>query len=411
MISPEMKKLAEERAARYQAAVELKEPDRVPFTGLGGDVVAAYAGITSYEYCFDYEKSHQATLKYLNDFPSDQPLIPMTSVANTVAALSFVDLPDIPPLLSNIDGPTNDILKVKYGRFPGRQLGENSSPQFIGSDFMQPEEYDELIADPVKFCYEKMLPRTITNLQDLESPAALAAMARLGLEKAKQGAAMQKLMRELQKLGYPLSGMSMFLTPIDFIGDFLRDIPNLIKDLRRYPDKVKAAAEALLEPLLKLALAGKKMGVEISFIPLHFNEYLSPKLYNEFYWPTLKAGILGMLQEGMKSRVFFEGRHDPHMETILELPAGWGIGFFEKTDVRKAKKMLAGHTCIMGGIDTGMVIGSTPAKLDEYIKEVLGEMMPGGGFILSPNVSYLPRETPIENIRAVYEAVEKYGKY
>ena len=65
----------------------------------------------------------------------------------------------------------------------------------------------------------------------------------------------------------------------------------------------------------------------------------------------------------------------------------------------------------MGGIDVGMVISSTPAMLDEYIKEILGEMMPGGGFILAPNIGNLPRETPIENIRAVYEAVEKYGKY
>ncbi|HZK25737.1 MAG TPA: uroporphyrinogen decarboxylase family protein [Oscillospiraceae bacterium] len=404
-------KLAAERAARYNAAVELKEPDRVPFTGLGGDVVGSYAGITSYEYCFDFEKSHQATLKYLKDFPSDQPLIPMTSVANTVSSLAFVDFPNVASLVSNIDGPTNDVLGVRYGRFPGRELGENSSPQFIGTDYMQPEEYDELIADPVKFCYEKMIPRTTRNLEDLGSPAALATMARLGLEKARQGAAMQKFMRELMELGFPLSGMSMFLAPIDFIGDFLRDIPNLIKDLRRRPDKVKAATEALLEPLLKLVLQGKKTGVEMSFIPLHFNEYLSPKLYQEFYWPTLKQGILSMLEEGMKSRVFFEGRHDPHLETILDLPAGWGIGFFEKTDIRRAKKMLEGHTCIMGGIDTGMVIGSNPAKLDEYIKELLGEMMPGGGFILSPNVSNMPRETPIENIRAVYEAVEKYGKY
>ena len=411
MISHEMKKVAEERAARYKAAVELKEPDRVPFMGLGGDVVAAYAGITSYEFCFDYEKSYQATLKYLREFPSDQPLMPMTSLANTVAALAFVDYPDITPLVSNIDGPTNDILGVKYFRFPGRELGENSSPQFIGKDFMQPEEYDELIADPVKFCYEKIVPRTITGLQDLQSANALAAMARLGIEKTRQGAAMQKFLLELQKLGYPLSGTSMFLTPLDFIGDFLRDIPNLIKDLRRYPDKVKAAAEALLEPLLKLALAGKKTGVEMSFIPLHFNEYLSPVLYNEFYWPTLIAGILGMLEEGMRSRVFFEGRHDPHLETILELPAGWGIAFFEKTDVRKAKKLLQGHTCIMGGLDPGMVIGSTPAKLDEHIKELLGDMMPGGGFILSLGVNNLPRESLIENIAAVYDAVEKYGKY
>ncbi|HZK25322.1 MAG TPA: uroporphyrinogen decarboxylase family protein [Oscillospiraceae bacterium] len=405
------KKLAAERAARYKAAVELKEPDRVPFTGLGGDVVAAYAGITGYQYCFDYELANQAALKYLKDFPSDLPMLGMPSLGNSVTSLAFFDYPDLAPLVSSVDGPTNDILGVKYCRFPGRELDENSSPQFIGSAYMEPEEYDELIADPAKFMFEKVVPRTTTNLQNLGSPTALAAMARLGLEKSKQGAAMQNMIKELQELGYAPSGRAVFIAPLDFIGDQLRDIPNIIKDLRRYPDKVKAAAEALLEPLLKMVLSGKARGIDISFIPLHLNEYLSPKLYHEFYWPTLKEGILGMLQEGMKSQVFFEGHHDAHLETILDLPAGWGIGYFEKTDVRKAKKLLQGHTCIMGGIDTGMIITSTPAKLDEYIKELLGEMMPGGGFILSPNIGTLPRETPIENIRAVYEAVEKYGKY
>ena len=411
MPSPEMLKLAEERAARYRAAIELKEPDRVPFTGMGGDVVAAYAGISSYEYCFDPEKSLQAIIKYLKDFPSDRPIGGMSGIGNAITQLAFLDYPDLTGLFAMVDGPTNDILGVDYIRFPGREVDEYSRPQFIGAEYMKSDEYDELIADPVKFLFEKIVPRTTRNLRDLGSPAALATMARFGMHKARSGAFMQKQAAELLKLGYKSEPASFFLAPLDFISDNLRDTVNLVKDLRRYPDKVKAAAEALLEPMLKLALLGKNIGADMAFIPLHLNEYLSPKLYNEFYWPTLKEGILRMLQEGMKSQVFFEGWHDAHMESVLELPAGWGVGYFEKTDVRKAKKILKGHTCIMGGIDVGMVIASTPAKLDEYIKELLGEMMPGGGFILSPNIGNLPRETPIENIAAVNEAVEKYGKY
>ena len=67
MISLEAQKLAQERAARMKAAIELREPDRVPFMGVAGDVVAAYSGLTSYEFNFDYEKSLQATIKFLTD--------------------------------------------------------------------------------------------------------------------------------------------------------------------------------------------------------------------------------------------------------------------------------------------------------------------------------------------------------
>lgn len=163
--------------------------------------------------------------------------------------------------------------------------------------------------------------------------------------------------------------------------------------------------------MVRMGLMNKEAGARVVLIPLHLNEYLSPKLYNEFYWPTLKEVIIKLNEAGMKCMVAFEGWHDAHLETILDLPVGWGTAMMDKTDARKAKRLLEGHTCIQGGIETGMVIASTPAMLDEYIKELLGDMMPGGGFILAPNVGNFPRGTAIENIRAVYEAVEKYGKY
>ena len=64
-----------------------------------------------------------------------------------------------------------------------------------------------------------------------------------------------------------------------------------------------------------------------------------------------------------------------------------------------------------GGLRASLVIGGTPEENDRYVKELLEEVMPGGGFILAPDVAALPRETPIENLRAVYEAVERYGYY
>jgi uroporphyrinogen-III decarboxylase len=197
--------------------------------------------------------------------------------------------------------------------------------------------------------------------------------------------------------------------PLDIIGDFLRGIENVLLDIRRYPDKVKKAAEALVEPIVKYALSYKQRGLKWVMIPLHLNEYLSPKLYKEFYWPTLKEVILRLADEGMKAQVFFEGRHDAHLETILELPKGWGIAYFEKTDVVKAKKVLEGHTCVMGGIPMSLIVSGTPEKIEEYVKNLLEQVKPGGGFILSANIGTAPRETPIENITALIEAVEKYG--
>ena len=109
------------------------------------------------------------------------------------------------------------------------------------------------------------------------------------------------------------------------------------------------------------------------------------------------------------SLVFFEGHHEPHLETILELPKGWGIAYFEKTDVVKAKEILKDHSCVMGGLPITLLVGGTPASIDEYIKNLFEKVKPGGGFVLAPSVGTAPRETPLENLTALIEAVEKYG--
>ncbi len=58
-----------------------------------------------------------------------------------------------------------------------------------------------------------------------------------------------------------------------------------------------------------------------------------------------------------------------------------------------------------------MLVSSTPEKIDQYVKELLEEVKPGGGFILANDVGSIPKNTPLENIRALINAVEQYGKY
>ncbi|MCF6096174.1 hypothetical protein L1766_04010 [Thermovorax subterraneus] len=409
MKSPE--ELAKERMRRIEAAVNLEEPDRVPFSGVGGDVIAAYAGITQEEFCFDYKKAKEAIVKFNRDFPCDWTFAAgFVGVGVPPLTYAFADDPDVSATVGMaMFGTIHDITGDVCTRYPGREIESNCSPQFIGGKFMEVEEYDDLIENPVKFIAEVIIPRICRNMNTPRK--AMAAMIRLGIEAEKIKSFAMEVGMELAKLGYPSIPITLGYTPLDLIGDGLRDELNLILDLRRYPDKVRKACEALVEPILKVGLALKPLGIKYAFIPLHLNEYLSPELYNEFYWPYLKEVIMGFAKEGIKSFVFFEGRHDAHLETILELPKGWGIAYFEKTDVRKAKEILKGHTCVMGGVPISLIVSGTPEKIDSYVKELLEEVKPGGGYILATSVGIAPKETPVENIKALIEAVEKYGKY
>lgn len=404
--------LAKERAGRIEAAMKLQEPDRVPCWGLGGDIVASYSGISQYEFAYDEDKCLQAVEKFVNAFPFDEmSLAAASGVDGRPIAMSFIDYPDVFTNLVFITGPLHDALgENKYYRFPGREINDDCTPQFIGGTFMESDEYDDLAKNPVEFIRDTVLPRAIPGLANPRE--AMAIWARLGMAIGKGFAFMGRMASILGKAGYALAPMGWACAPLDFIADYLRGFDTVMLDIHRYPDKVKKAVEALSEPVIEFALASSKhTGAEIVMCPLHLNDYLSPKLYKEFYWPTLKKVLLAVIDEGLRPMVFFEGNHEAHLETILDLPKGWGVAYFEKTDVVKAKEILKGHTCIMGGMPISLLVGGTPEKIDEYVKDLMEKVKPGGGFIFALGVGNVPRETPIENINALLEAGIKYGKY
>lgn len=407
-INPE--ELARQKWRRIEAAANLKEPDRVPLEILlDFGFRAKWYGITTYEFFFNYEKAKNAILKTAIDFPTDFPPLPMFG-SGSLLGFALREYPNISRIAGVLTGPMHDILRDKYTRWPGREISPNAgSFQYIGGEFMKAEEYDDFINDPSSFMAEVVIPRAHQSLEKPGSAKAMAALISATLEGLKYVEAVDSLINDLVKSGYPSILAAITSVPLDFLGDFLRTIPGVLLDLRKIPDKVKEACDVLMEETMpSRILTFKSTGFML--IPLHLNEYLSPKFYYEFYWPYLKRIITNLYNQGVKCQVAFEGRHDAYLESILELPKGWGIALFEKTDVRKAKKVLEGHTCVMGGVPPSLLLSATPSEIEEYIRKLLNEVMPGGGFILAASTA-VPAETPPENVKSVIRAVEKYGVY
>jgi len=257
---------------------------------------------------------------------------------------------------------------------------------------MEPKEYKHLIENPVEFVHQVILPRACPGLGKPGSSQWNGALIRIGLTLQKITPFQMSLFSELMKLGYAFLPMTNAYTPADIIGDFLRHPTGAMIDMRRYPNDFKAACEALIDPIIKVATAIPPQPPAILFfIPLHLNEMLPPKMYNEFYWLYLKKVINILLSKGYKGFVFFEGDHMPHLDTILELPKGWGIAWFERPrDFMKVWEKLKGRTTVMGGVPANLLIGETPEKIDEYVKNLLNQIKPEGGFIIAPGVAELP---------------------
>jgi hypothetical protein len=417
--------IAKERYERLLRTLELKAPDRVPIGGIGGDIIPYYGGVTWYDLSYNYENENgervlRAIIKFITEVPQDFPFISVPyGIQGSILAVAFSEseiflkstLPYLGPDL--IRGPIHDLLQDKWTKWPGRELGIDYHPQFVGGMFLKPEEYKYLVDDPVGFINNVILPRACPSLGKPGSPQWNALLVSIGLIYQKIVNFTKFVFTEISKrgcVGFPITAAH---TPADMIGDFMRNPTGAILDMRRYPDYFKAACEALVKPILKFATAiPPSLPVTLALIPLHLNEMLSPKLYNEFYWPYLKKIIYELLNKGYKIFMLIEGDHTPHLDTLLELPKGWGIGWFEKPkNFIKVWETLKGHTIVMGGVPTTLLISGTPEKIEEYVKNLLNNIKPEGGFIVAPTVMDLPKETPIANIRAFINAVEKYGKY
>lgn len=403
------KELYRERRERLSRAYSLKEPDRVPISGSYGYFAARYGGITIQESLTDYDKLRKASIKTSVDFGFDTGGGGGGIYALPLVIAMMRDYGGIVPGMINI--PLHEALGVTYCKFPGIEIQKDTPPQFIGQEYMKPAEYDELIDDTFNYIAQKLLPRHFRNIDPIDSPKAMAAWIKYGEESQRYKEGMSKLDDELKRYGFPSFSGGFSYAPLDFIGDYVRDIKNVLFDTYRVPDKVKQAAKAVKEILLELAKITAKTTAKGShiFIPLHLNEYFSPKQYYEFYWPTLKEIVEDLVKLGFTPYIFYEGYQDPHLESILELPKGKTIAKFEKTDLVKAKEVIGDHVCIVGGPPTSLFL-SDPAKIDDYIKNLLPHVMDGGGFVLSPSVS-IPENAKPENVMALKAAVEKYGIY
>jgi len=420
--------LLKERKERLEKAYLNKRPDRVPFTPVNGiDLAAIYAGFTVADFCFNWDVQVEVAIRWARDFNVDgvdgAPLATpgLEMYLLPMAWSEYLDSASA-VRLRFLMGSFHDILKDKYSRWPGREIGINAHPQFIGGVFMQPEEYKKLADDPLSFINEVIIPRVFENMSKPSSSKAYSTLVKLGIEVQKAIQTYAKIGGELAKLGYPSFPTGHGYAPLDIIGDFLRHPTHTMVDLRRYPDDVLRSVEALVEPIIKTIkvttpppeIAKSRFGTDVvlTFYPLHLHSMLPPKLFEKFYWPYLKKVIEANISIGAIPSIFIEGEFEPFLHYLLELPKGKVYVYFEKTDLRKVRKVLGDHLIIGGGLPTSLVAFGSKEKVYEETCKLLNDVKEPGGFIFrGVEVSNLPPGTKIENLWAMIDAVRKCGVY
>jgi uroporphyrinogen-III decarboxylase len=88
-----------------------------------------------------------------------------------------------------------------------------------------------------------------------------------------------------------------------------------------------------------------------------------------------------------------------------------GLHFHLKSvDMEKTFDMLRGKTCVFAGIDHQVLLfQKTPAEIDAEVMKVLNQWGGSPGLALSGGCE-LAYKTPVENIKALKDATERYGR-
>jgi hypothetical protein len=277
---------------------------------------------------------------------------------------------------------------------------------------METEDYDYLIKSPLDCIIERILPRLY---RALDTTPELKMLALAKAQKAQYddfgatGAIGAKL---AAKYGYASVPGGATTAPFDFLADFFRSFTSINGDLRRYPEKVILACEALTPLLVKKGqIVGPPPKFGSTVIPLHMGPFLQTKDFEKFYWPSLKKQVEMLTEMGINVQLFVEDDYTRFLDYLQELPANT-ILRFEYGDPKLFTEKLGKKFIISGFYPISILHEGTQEQALDAVKKLLDTVMPRSRFWFNPDKGPMDTHGNFnENMKVVLEYVYEHGNY
>jgi len=409
--SPEQ--LYQERVKRCLDVAALRVPDRVPVFGPYQLYPYTFAGVTFKDAMNDYALAREACHRFQDYFQPDL---------------------DFGPILA-YPAPAMELLKINWFKWPGRGLDDHIMYQYMDSENMKAEEYDEFIYDPSHFIMSKWLPRSFPPLQGLTNWPAIRTFMWFGWTGGFAGLAAKQVQEALrnaaaagEELGRWFDSIGQYATemkakgtpqlyaafdwpPFDIIGDTLRGTRQVLMDMRRRPDKLLGALEVATKIFVEYGSAAEGAELPYCWIWMHkgTRNFMSDEQFKTFYWPFLRKGMLALIDKGIIPVVYCEADVESRLEHFADVPKGKVIYHVSTTDMVKAKSVLGGIAAIAGNVPNVMLLSGTPDDVRAYCKKLIDTVGKDGGFIMDAAVM-LDQAKP-ENLKAMIDFTKEYGVY
>ncbi len=307
--------------------------------------------------------------------------------------------------------------------------------QYIESENMTADEYDEFVYDPSHFLMSKWLPRSFPPLAGLagwpavrsfmwfgwtggfvglaapEVQEALRNAAAAGEELGRWFASIGQYATEMKAKGTPQLYAAFDWPPFDIIGDTLRGTREILADMRRHPSKLHDALEVATNIFIEYGSGAAGAELPLCWIWMHkgTRNFMSDAQFAEFYWPYLRKGMLALIDKGIIPVVYCEADVESRLEHFADVPPGKVIYHVSTTDMVKAKSVLGGVAAIAGNVPNVMLLSGTPDDVRDYCKKLIDDVGKGGGFIMDAAV--MLDEAKPENLKAMIDFTKEYGVY
>jgi uroporphyrinogen decarboxylase len=180
----------------------------------------------------------------------------------------------------------------------------------------------------------------------------------------------------------------------------------------RNPEYVNALLNLTTEASLRYALANIEAGVDVIVTadPTASGSLISPKTFTTFAAPHLSQIAQAVIKAGSIASLHICGKTSPMLDQMVST----GVRILELdhlVDMHEAKERIGQQVILMGNLNpTELLLNGTPTDVEAAAKLCIESIGQDGQYILSSGCE-VPPLTPLNNIRAMVAAAEKYGKF
>ena len=383
-----MKALYDERMLLRHDLLEFRQPKRVPVTArFSLDSACGLAGIDLRKAMYSPALMEKAMTTVCETFYSDSAPFSMTRL----------------PLEFQVTGSANSMQSSS---------GTIQHPEFEG---MRADDYDAFIEDPVTTLIEVIHPRVLKSLRS-KSPeeVRLAALRGYIADQDCKRVVSSMFAKMDDRYGYmkPFGGGPMSNIPFDYLADHLRGFGAALIDLRRRPEKVKAANAVLLKIIKWLCNRPSTEPDGVSWLALHMPAFMSTRQFEEFYWEDFLDFIIFLNGLGWHCTVFVEGdweRYYGHMDRLPHYKTSFQC---EEGDPARMKETFGRHHFFGGLYDPTITLVYDKERCIDEAKRLVDICGKDGGFYFCFNKNVIDiKSVDVNKLAAVLEWVRDKAIY